>query len=421
MTVLRLEELPWPGEELTARVTTGVNRESFFESGRQTVADIEAGLASIGRRMTDYSRILDFGCGCGRVLLWLRDLAGSAELYGVDIDERMVEWDREHIPWATVTVSLPMPPLDFPDGFFDLVYCHSVFTHVPEDMQDAWLAELRRVTKPGGNLFLTVHGEHAFAKYELEAQPVGDPAPMRNILSSKGICYIADDCFVGSSHPDFYHSTYHAPWYVFSHWAKWLTVKAYLPRRALGFQDGIVFERPAGGAEHTPIPPTLGKDTVETGISPLPPPHEHATPPPAIDELRSLSAGPDPGSASRYGPVARAARRGVMRVIRHYANHQGRFAAGVVGAVESLTERVVANERDIRELRRWTVVPNVSVFETVVRLRATIQQLGDRMNRLERDVFGSMEELEERVAPKPGRQRASLPRSKSPEGEGTGT
>ena len=420
MTVLRLEELPWPGEELTSRVTTGVNRESFFESGRQTIADIEAALTSIGRRMSDYPRILDFGCGCGRVLLWLRELAETSELYGVDIDERMVEWDREHIPWATVTLSRPMPPLDFPDGFFDLVYCHSVFTHVPEDMQDAWLAELRRVTRPGGNLFLTVHGEHAFAKYELEAQPVGDPAPVRDILSAKGICYIADDCFVGSSHPDFYHSTYHAPWYVFSHWAKWLTIKAYLPRRALGFQDGIVFERPADGEELTPIGPTPGTAR-ESEISPLPPPREHATPLPAIDELRSLAGEPDPGSTSRYGTVARVARRGVMRVIRHYANHQGRFANGVVGALESLTERVTANERDIRDLRRWSVVPNVSVFETVVRLRATIQQMGERMNRLERDVFGSMEALEERLAPKAARSRNSVPRSKAPEGEGTGT
>jgi hypothetical protein len=110
-----------------------------------------------------------------------------------------------------------------------------------------------------------------------------------------------------------------------------------------------------------------------------------------------------------------------MRVIRHYANHQGRFANGVVGALESLTERVTANERDIRDLRRWTVIPNVSVFETVVRLRATIQQMGERMNRLERDVFGSMEALEERLAPKAARSRNSVPRSKAPEGEGTGT
>jgi hypothetical protein len=110
-----------------------------------------------------------------------------------------------------------------------------------------------------------------------------------------------------------------------------------------------------------------------------------------------------------------------MRVIRHYANHQGRFATGVVGTLESLAERTEENEREIRELRRWTVVPNVSVFETVVRLRATIQQLGERMNRLERDVFGSMEALEERVAPKAGRQRGPVARPKPAEGEGTGT
>ena len=48
-----------------------------------------------------------------------------------------------------------MPPLPFDDGFFDFVFSISVFTHIPEDMQFAWLSELRRVLKVGGTALLS--------------------------------------------------------------------------------------------------------------------------------------------------------------------------------------------------------------------------------------------------------------------------
>jgi len=43
-----------------------------------------------------------------------------------------------------------MPPMSYEDNMFDFVYSISIFTHLPEDMQFAWLQELQRITKPGG-------------------------------------------------------------------------------------------------------------------------------------------------------------------------------------------------------------------------------------------------------------------------------
>ena len=56
--------------------------------------------------------------------------------------------------------------MDFPDAYFDLIFNHSVFTHLDENYQDAWLAELERVTKPGGVLVLSVSGQHPFSELE---------------------------------------------------------------------------------------------------------------------------------------------------------------------------------------------------------------------------------------------------------------
>ena len=55
------------------------------------------------------------------------------------------------------------PHLPFADGFFDVVTAFSVFTHI-NLLEDAWLLELRRITKPNGLLYLTIQNEATWAK-----------------------------------------------------------------------------------------------------------------------------------------------------------------------------------------------------------------------------------------------------------------
>ena len=101
-------------------------------------------------------RALDFGCGSGRLLRHFLDEAREGELYGSDIDPEMVAWVQEHLcpPIAGAKVNGALPPLDFPDGHFDLVTALSVFTHIVEGWSE-WLLEIRRVLKPSGLLIAT--------------------------------------------------------------------------------------------------------------------------------------------------------------------------------------------------------------------------------------------------------------------------
>ena len=72
--------------------------------------------------------ILDFGCGCGRVVRWWRDL--PAEIHGSDFNPTLVRWCRENLPFGVFEVNRPEPPLPYPDDSFDLVYALSVLTHL---------------------------------------------------------------------------------------------------------------------------------------------------------------------------------------------------------------------------------------------------------------------------------------------------
>lgn len=254
---------PRPPDLLIDRVTPGVraaqadeDRLAFDRSGIQSVKDIQSLLSLIGRSIDSYSTILDFGCGCGRIARWMQPLLGAAELHGCDIDEQAIRWAQDNLTFATFQVNEPLPPLPYDDATFDLVFNHSVFTHLDADYQDQWLEELRRVLRPGGTALLTVHGEWAYQVVEEMAGPLGED--WRGQLEREGILFVAEDSFVGGSHPAFYHSTFHAPWYVFSHWTRWLEMVAYVPRGSLDHQDAVVLRRPEFQTSTKPIVPRTG-------------------------------------------------------------------------------------------------------------------------------------------------------------------
>jgi SAM-dependent methyltransferase len=180
---------PIPPAELTFRVSGGTEASDFLALGKDNVGDYESAIGTIGKHFSNYEQILDFGCGCGRLLRWLRDRLPPQRLHGSDIDAPAVEWVMENLGIDARTNS-GLPPLDFPDASFDLIIGHSVFTHRDETYQDAWLAELHRVAKPGCDLLLTFHGlfnwEHA--KTHLPAV-----ASLDREFSARGFVYWSHD------------------------------------------------------------------------------------------------------------------------------------------------------------------------------------------------------------------------------------
>jgi SAM-dependent methyltransferase len=373
---------PWPGDELVSRVTGLTDRDVFFESGQQSVRDLNRALAVIGRSLESYPTILEFGCGCGRIMLWLEQVAAGAELHGVDIDERAIRWAQANIPYASFKVNDPLPPLDYPDAFFDLVYNHSVFTHLDEEYQDRWLAELRRVTKPGGTILLTVHGEVAVRhNEELTANAGGDSTWLREELRRSGIAFVRQDSYVGGPFPDFYHSTFHAPWYVFDRWGASLRVKAYLPGASLGFQDIVVLENPAEGPAKTvggaPAPAVREAPAMTVSGS-------EAEDPPAIAAAAALlREGPDVTSATDRGAAATVSRQVVLRALRHYDEHQRRLHEALLESIREI-HRTAAGHVHAEE---------ATLRESTGRLADALQRQGDRVNRLEADLWAAIEKV----------------------------
>ncbi len=242
------EEIPLPPDRLRYKVAGTEASEWFIKSGQMSVLDLDRALASIGRLFDEFSEVLEWGCGCGRILRHLPPPHAPKRLHGNDIDREAIAWVSENLPWVATSRTDGMPPLPYADNSFDLIFNHSVMTHLDATYQDAWLAELRRVLRPGGIVTLTVSGRNAFQMY-LETLPADTPARMLRAaeLHGNGIVFIGQDQWTGDF-PDFYHTTFHDVDYIFDHWAKFLDIRSYIPRGALDYQDMIVLQKPVDEA-----------------------------------------------------------------------------------------------------------------------------------------------------------------------------
>ncbi|MBX9604428.1 MAG: class I SAM-dependent methyltransferase [Bryobacteraceae bacterium] len=265
-----MPQVSLPPENLIYRVTGTTDANWFVTSGRQSVQDIQSALLSVGRTLAGNERILDFGCGCGRILLHLSEVVPPASITGVDIDSEATEWLRPKVDATIVTIP-ELPPMPFNDGSFDLVYCHSVFTHLDENYQDRWLAELRRVVRPGATLVVSFSGAKAVEHLrELWTSAGADAGPMLAQLEAAGLLYIEDDEWINGPFPPFYHSTFHTLDYVREHWGAFFRILNHIPGGSLDYQDFIVMER-----TDSQEPVTVKKRTVSVPAParslPLPP------------------------------------------------------------------------------------------------------------------------------------------------------
>jgi SAM-dependent methyltransferase len=151
--------LPLPPARLRVQVgPLHADADFFLRSGSHNAELIRDVLREAGSPLEQLDALLDWGCGCGRVLRHWSDLPNT-RVCGCDITPKMVEWCNEHLPFAEATVNELSPPLPYPDSSFDLVYAFSVMTHLSEELQCAWTAECRRVLRPGGYFLFSTLGE----------------------------------------------------------------------------------------------------------------------------------------------------------------------------------------------------------------------------------------------------------------------
>lgn len=225
---------PLPPPRLRHRVHGSLEPSSFLELGQIVARDIIELLHRVDRDLTSFGDVLDFGCGCGKVLRNLGAKADNCRRYATDIDPEAIAWCTKNLEaLAQWSVNESRPPLSFEDDKFDFIYAMSVFTHLDEEYQFDWLSELKRIAKPKGILILTVHGATC-------AEPLIDDE--KSILNERGFFFQMGPpgSIKPDGLPDFYQMTYHTREYVEREWSKYFTILDYVERGIADIQDAVI-------------------------------------------------------------------------------------------------------------------------------------------------------------------------------------
>ncbi len=101
-------------------------------------------------------RVLDVGCGTGRLVEWMAGLVGPG-VVGIDPLPERIALARARAPSLRFEVGRAEDLRAFPDGDFDVVCASAVF-HWVEDKPRA-LSEFARVLRTGGRLGITTLGK----------------------------------------------------------------------------------------------------------------------------------------------------------------------------------------------------------------------------------------------------------------------
>ena len=219
------------------RVSGQADAARFVFSGRTRFERNRMLAERYGKPLGPMTRVLDWGVGCGAVARHLLNLCPQVELHGVDIDADNIAWCKAHLPGGQFAVGPLLPPLSFPDNFFHLIYANSVFTHLPEAVQDRWLPELARILRPGGLAIASFHGETEVAYQRRSLDWIArwtergiDDEATDEALSG----FITDDRY--------YRVTFHTTDYIKSRWSKWVDVRG-IHRHIFESHDAVVFAK----------------------------------------------------------------------------------------------------------------------------------------------------------------------------------
>ena len=169
------------------RKTSSKSIRHYYISGTCTYLPIAVTALQRKVRLDQNIRVLDFGCGVGRQLLHFTRFYPAPCYHACDVDGSAIDFITKNYPRVMAYTSPFQPQLKYADGYFDMVYSVSIFSHLCLEDHKPWLLELGRITKPGGFCFLTTEGFTAL-KY-LAASFSSDATVLREKLACAGALY----------------------------------------------------------------------------------------------------------------------------------------------------------------------------------------------------------------------------------------
>jgi SAM-dependent methyltransferase len=232
---------PLPPAALRKRVHGSEDASSFVREGSTAFVRLQRVLEEyFSRSIADFSHVLDWGCGSGRVLRYFA--GGAAKVTGIDIDPQAIDWCRQALPLCEFVAVNPDPPVPLPAGTFDLIYAISVLTHLREADHIRWLEELHRISQPNAVILLTTFGDtgwwrgrlpwNLYAAWRVDHEGFYNAGPNKDIDET------------GVADHDYYRNVFVSHDYISRNWSRHFDIVDILPGAIGNLQDLVILRRP---------------------------------------------------------------------------------------------------------------------------------------------------------------------------------
>jgi len=168
-TLLGSKALSDGEKQLLARISLAVHREDsmhvsgyageYLFAGLSASRCIQAALNSISKERAVGS-LLDFPCGYGRVLRFLRAMFPKSDITGCELQKTALDFCQRTFGIVPLLSSIDLKSLSLPRKF-DLIWCGSLLTHIDENATTDLLRFFHRHLLVEGICIFTTHGQRA--------------------------------------------------------------------------------------------------------------------------------------------------------------------------------------------------------------------------------------------------------------------
>ncbi|MFP3565441.1 class I SAM-dependent methyltransferase [Paraburkholderia sp. SIMBA_030] len=168
---------------------TGTHGYPLLLQSSAFIRVLENGFRRYAGRPLDDTKILDYGCGWGRLIRLLYRFTDPANIFGCDPWDRSIELCRESRLAGTFAISEYIPTkTPFPGQKFDLIYAFSVFTHLSARSGKAVMDVCRQSIADNGLMVVTIRPLSYWVSHD-QKQNVVDVAAMQRDHVEKGFAY----------------------------------------------------------------------------------------------------------------------------------------------------------------------------------------------------------------------------------------
>jgi ubiquinone/menaquinone biosynthesis C-methylase UbiE len=150
----------FPSEEFQIATIGDSGAKTLRKEGWRFTRLIKDYTTLFNKSIDENTKILDFGVGWGRIIRSFFHRIPSDNIFGIDVDPKMISICNETLHAGNYSVTTSHPPTNFSDNSFDIIFAYSVFSHLRYDVAEEWIIEFKRILKEGGVLVATTQGLH---------------------------------------------------------------------------------------------------------------------------------------------------------------------------------------------------------------------------------------------------------------------